>query len=80
MIKLTKKKRKSGGVTRLTQVGQVPRRCRCGGEPTQPDLVANCNNRWIIRCQVEGCCARNIGQGLYDTIQGWNRLSSHFYR
>ncbi|MFT4942208.1 MAG: hypothetical protein ACI88A_005282, partial [Paraglaciecola sp.] len=55
-------------------------RCRCGGEPSKPVLVLGCRNRWLIQCQVKSCCARNAGQGLNDTIQGWNRLATHFYR
>jgi hypothetical protein len=58
----------------------VPLNCRCGGKPSKPKAVADCENRWIIRCQVKQCYAYNIGQGLADTIQGWNRLSTHFYR
>ena len=54
--------------------------CRCGGGPSKPQTIAHCENRWVIRCQVEQCYAYNIGQGLADTIQGWNRLSTHFYR
>jgi hypothetical protein len=42
--------------------------------------IAGCENRWVIRCQVNQCYAYNIGQGLANTIQGWNRLSTHFYR
>lgn len=61
-------------------VAEVPNRCRCGGEASTPELVAGCRNRWMIRCQVKHCCAKNIGQGLNDTIVGWNRLSTHFYR
>jgi len=58
----------------------MPLNCRCGGKPSKPKAIANCENRWIIRCQVEQCYAYNIGQGLTHTIQGWNRLSTHFYR
>jgi len=54
--------------------------CRCGGKPSKPQSIAHCENRWVIRCQVEQCYAYNIGQGLTDTIQGWNRLSTHLYR
>ena len=54
--------------------------CRCGGKPSKPKAVAGCENRWIIRCQIKQCYAYNIGQGLTDTVQGWNRLSTHFYR
>jgi hypothetical protein len=54
--------------------------CRCGGKPSKPKLIKDCENRWVIRCQFEQCYAYNIGQGLADTIQGWNRLSTHFYR
>jgi hypothetical protein len=54
--------------------------CRCGGKPSKPKAIENCENRWVIRCQIQQCCAYNIGQGLADTIQGWNRLSTHFYR
>lgn len=59
---------------------EMPLKCRCGGKPSKPKAIANCENRWVIRCQVEQCYAYNIGQGLADTIQGWNRLSTHFYR
>ncbi len=55
-------------------------KCRCGGKPSKPKEVTGCKDRWIIRCQIEQCYAYNIGQGLADTIQGWNRLSTHFYR
>jgi hypothetical protein len=58
----------------------VPIKCRCGGKPTKPKAVADCENRWVIRCQVKQCCAYNIGQGIADTIQGWNNLSTHLYR
>jgi hypothetical protein len=58
----------------------LPLKCRCGGKPCKPKAIAGCNNRWVIRCQVKQCYAYNIGQGLADTIQGWNRLSTHFYR
>ena len=54
--------------------------CRCGGKPSKPEAIADCEDRWVIRCQVEQCYAYNIGQGLEDTTQGWNRLSTHFYR
>jgi hypothetical protein len=54
--------------------------CRCGGQASKPKLIDSCSNRWIIRCQVKRCCAYNIGQGLMDTVQGWDRLSTHFYR
>jgi len=59
---------------------EIPHNCRCGGKPSKPKAIAGCENRWIIRCQVQQCYAYNIGQGLADTIQGWNRLSTHFYR
>ena len=58
----------------------LPLNCRCGGKPSKPQAILHCENRWVIRCQVEQCYAYNIGQGLADTIQGWNRLSTHFYR
>jgi hypothetical protein len=58
----------------------MPLNCRCGGKPSKPKAIAGCENRWVIRCQVEQCYAYNIGQGIADTIQGWNRLSTHFYR
>ncbi|WP_215925942.1 hypothetical protein [Paraglaciecola arctica] len=61
-------------------VTEMPVSCRCGGKPTKPLAIANCQNRWVIRCQIKQCYAYNIGQGLADTIQGWNRLSTHFYR
>jgi len=73
-------KKKKSAPLRLNQIAHVPRHCRCGGEPTKPVLVADCTNRWIIRCKVTHCCARNTCQGLSDTIAGWNRLSTHFYR
>lgn len=59
---------------------EIPVKCRCGGKPSKPKAIENCENRWLIVCQVEQCYAYNIGQGLADTIQGWNRLSTHFYR
>lgn len=59
---------------------EIPLNCRCGGRPNKPEAIADCENRWIIRCQIKRCYAYNIGQGLADTIQGWNRLSTHFYR
>lgn len=59
---------------------EIPLNCRCGGKPSKPKAIANCEDRWVIRCQVEQCYAYNIGQGLADTLQGWNRLSTHFYR
>jgi hypothetical protein len=58
----------------------MPLNCRCGGKASKPKAIKNCENRWVIRCQVKQCYAYNIGQGLADTIQGWNRLSTHFYR
>lgn len=73
-------KKKKSTPLRLNQIAHMPHECRCGGEPTKPELVPDCSNRWIIECNVASCCARNIGQGLSDTILGWNRLSSHFYR
>lgn len=73
-------KKKKSAPLRLNQISHVPIQCRCGGEPVKPRLVPNCSNRWTIRCSVPGCCARNTGQGLSDTILGWNRLSSHFFR
>jgi hypothetical protein len=73
-------KNKKSAPRRMSQVAHVPAQCRCGGEPTKPELVPNCSNRWRIQCKVEHCCARNEGQGLSDTILGWNRLSLHFYR
>lgn len=77
MLPLKKKKSES---RRLSQLAHVPVHCRCGGEPSKPVLVPNCVNRWRIQCKVPHCCARNEGQGLSDTILGWNRLSMHFYR
>jgi hypothetical protein len=59
---------------------EIPLKCRCGGKPSKPKPISDCKNRWIIRCQIKQCYAYNIGQGLADTIQGWNRLSTHFYR
>ena len=59
---------------------EMPLNCRCGGMPSKPKAIVDCENRWIIRCQIQQCYAYNIGQGLADTIQGWNRLSTHFYR
>ncbi|MDN4501373.1 hypothetical protein QX776_03115 [Alteromonadaceae bacterium BrNp21-10] len=55
-------------------------KCRCGGKATEPQLVANCSDRWIIQCREPRCGANNIGQGLVATIEGWNHLSSGFYR
>ncbi|MFT5676368.1 MAG: hypothetical protein ACI808_002309 [Paraglaciecola sp.] len=77
MIKLDRRKKEP---VRLSQIAHIPVRCRCGGEPTKPVLVVGCRNRWLIQCQVKNCCARNASQGLNDTIQGWNRLATHFYR
>jgi hypothetical protein len=79
-MKLKKSRKKPKDIPRLGQVLQVPLRCRCGGEPTKPKLINYCSNRWVIQCQVSRCFARNTGQGLSDTISGWNRLSTHFYR
>ena len=55
-------------------------KCRCGGSPLEPRQIDDCNDRWIVECEVKRCHARNIGQGLEDVILGWNRLSNHFYR
>lgn len=73
-------KKKKSIARRISQVTHVPAHCRCGGEPSKPKLVVNCSNRWQIHCEIAHCCARNEGQGLSDTILGWNRLSQHFYR
>jgi hypothetical protein len=75
-----KLKNKKGSPVRYNAVAHVPSRCRCGGEPSKPVLVKGCENRWSIQCKVDTCQARNTGQGLSDTILGWNRLSTHFYR
>lgn len=66
--------------TQKNAPAEMPVKCRCGGKPSKPKAIAGCENRWVIRCQIEQCYAYNIGQGLADTIQGWNRLSTHFYR
>ncbi len=65
---------------RFADIAEVPSRCRCGGTPTAPVRVPDCVNRWTIRCSAPTCLARNTCQGLKDTISGWNRLSTHFYR
>ena len=75
-----KLKNKKGSPVRYNAVANVPSRCRGGGEPSKPELVKGCENRWLIQCKVGTCKARNTGQGLSDTILGWNRLSTHFYR
>lgn len=54
--------------------------CRCGGVPSEPQRIKECKDRWIIKCTVERCFAKNIGQGRKETIDGWNRLSEHLYR
>jgi hypothetical protein len=54
--------------------------CRCGGIAAQPERVAYCSDRWVIRCLVLRCAARNYGQSLASTIAGWNRMSRHYYR
>jgi hypothetical protein len=77
MIVLNRKKRHSESINVATE---MPLSCRCGGKPSKPKAIADCKNRWVIRCQIKQCYAYNIGQGLTDTIQGWNRLSTHFYR
>lgn len=64
----------------INQTTEIPILCRCGGLPSKPERVKGCANRWVIRCQVKSCHAKNNGQGLHDTIIGWNRLSNHFYR
>ncbi|MCF2950136.1 hypothetical protein L0668_18625 [Paraglaciecola aquimarina] len=68
--------------TRVSKIQKKPTlsKCRCGGKANKPKPVERCQDRWIISCQVERCFATNIGQGLVDTINGWNRLSTHFYR
>lgn len=73
-------KRKSSARKTKKQKNPVPITCRCGGKPSKPATVEYCNDRWVISCQVERCYANNKGQGLADTINGWNRLSTHFYR
>ncbi|WP_160178443.1 hypothetical protein [Paraglaciecola mesophila] len=65
---------------RLADIADVPSKCRCGGKPIAPVRVPDCENRWTICCSINTCLARNTGQGLKDTIIGWNRLSTHFYR
>ncbi|MGJ8681093.1 hypothetical protein [Paraglaciecola sp.] len=77
-MKLLKRKRTSQ--TQKKQKKPVLIMCRCGGKANKPKPVERCQDRWIITCQVERCFATNIGQGLIDTINGWNRLSAHFYR
>jgi hypothetical protein len=74
------RKKSSKQSTKKKATTELPHKCRCGGKPSKPKAIENCKNRWIIRCQIEQCYAYNIGQGLADTIQGWNRLSTHFYR
>lgn len=61
-------------------IANKPLNCRCGAKASKPEAIPECKNRWVIRCTVDQCYAYNIGQGLTDTIQGWNRLSTHFYR
>lgn len=56
------------------------RNCRCGGTASKPKSIKNCEDRWQIQCLVKRCNARNVGQGLQSTIDGWNRLSLHLYR
>ena len=58
----------------------VPNKCRCGGKPTKPKKIEGMTDRWVITCRVDACYAYNIGQGLNNTIAGWNHLSTHFYR
>jgi len=77
---MTGVKQKNKQSEKNTAATDMPLKCRCGGKPSKPKAIANCENRWVIQCQVEQCYAYNIGQGLADTIQGWNRLSTHFYR
>ena len=77
-MKLLKQKRNNQGTK--TQIRYTPIGCRCGGEPNKPERILDCKDRWITSCKVKRCYAYNIGQGLADTIQGWNRLSKHFYR
>jgi hypothetical protein len=77
-MKLLKRKRSTQQTKK--QKKPVPIICRCGGKPNKPKLIENSKDRWVISCQVERCYARNMGQGLVDTILGWNRLSAHFYR
>lgn len=73
-------KRKRPVETKYRQHVATPIICRCGGKPGQPTPISSCNDRWEIRCEVKRCYANNRGQGLADTIDGWNRLSEHFYR
>lgn len=76
-----KQKNEVGSVAkRLADIADMPSKCRCGGIPLAPVRVLNCENRWTIKCSVPTCLARNTCQGLKDTIGGWNRLSTHFYR
>ncbi|WP_158969516.1 hypothetical protein [Paraglaciecola sp. L3A3] len=73
-------KRKRSNLSAKAQVRYTPIGCRCGGMPTKPERIPGCRDRWLIGCKVKRCYAYNIGQGLADTIQGWNRLSEHLYR
>lgn len=73
-------KTKQSSTTSAPHLAHIPSKCRCGGQPTKPTKVAGVSDRWVIKCRVEACYAYNIGQGLNDTIAGWNHLSTHFYR
>lgn len=63
-----------------TEFDKNIRRCRCGGVASYPVRVENCGDRWMIKCTVSRCFAKNIGQGKKETILGWNRLSEHLSR
>ncbi|MBC3764467.1 hypothetical protein [Neptunicella marina] len=54
--------------------------CRCGGAASGLVAIKGCTDRWMIKCQVPECFAKNTGQGKEDVITGWNRLSTSFYR
>ncbi len=65
---------------KLVSSSQTILNCRCGGSPSAVKPVSGCKDRWIVRCTVERCYAKNIGQGLDMTVYGWNQLSQHAYR
>lgn len=73
-------KRSDVGNLSLSKYSVNPQTCRCGGQPLLPSKVANCADRWEIKCSVKRCFAKNAGQGLNATIYGWNQLCSHVYR
>lgn len=82
MMKLLKQKKGKTSVKRYNSPTQSlsQNKCRCGGKPNAPQPIADCEDRWFISCSISRCYANNIGQGLAETIEGWNRLSTHFYR